>query len=233
MLDSTSCQVGDVGGGRHPGRYALGNDRRPPDVRVGSSCAALIAIRNIVIAKSSFAVITTSAKVHPSQRQPRLNDPRIKAFERVVPKNNNTDFPVIDIEHISKYYVVDGRDIPAITDINLRVEQGEIFGIIGASGAGKSTLIRTLNLLERPDSGRILVDGSDITKLSKIELQAYRRKAGMIFQHFNLIGAKTVGDNIRAAVAVAAVSVVLLSSGDVLSCMMPDRSSPTFTPVCP
>lgn len=62
---------------------------------------------------------------------------------------------MIDIEHVSKHYVVDGRDIPAITDINLRVEQGEIFGIIGASGAGKSTLIRTLNLLERPDSGRI------------------------------------------------------------------------------
>ena len=55
---------------------------------------------------------------------------------------------MIDIEHISKHYVVDGRDIPAITDINLRIEQGEIFGIIGASGAGKSTLIRTLNLLE-------------------------------------------------------------------------------------
>ncbi|MFT3850175.1 MAG: ATP-binding cassette domain-containing protein [Propionivibrio sp.] len=104
---------------------------------------------------------------------------------------------MIDIEHISKHYVVDRNAIPAITDINLRIEQGEIFGIIGASGAGKSTLIRTLNLLERPDSGRILVDGSDITKLSKSELQAYRRKAGMIFQHFNLIGAKTVADNIR------------------------------------
>ncbi len=104
---------------------------------------------------------------------------------------------MIDIEHISKHYVVDGTAIPAIADINLRIEQGEIFGIIGASGAGKSTLIRTLNLLERPDSGRILVDGSDITAFSKTELQNYRRKAGMIFQHFNLIGAKTVADNIR------------------------------------
>ena len=104
---------------------------------------------------------------------------------------------MIDIEHVSKHYVVDHNAIPAITDINLRIEKGEIFGIIGASGAGKSTLIRTLNLLERPDSGRILVDGSDITAFSKTELLSYRRKAGMIFQHFNLIGAKTVADNIR------------------------------------
>lgn len=104
---------------------------------------------------------------------------------------------MIDIENISKHYVVDGKEIPAVSDISLRIEQGEVFGIIGASGAGKSTLIRTLNLLERPDSGRILVDGSDITAFSKTELQNYRRKAGMIFQHFNLIGAKTVGDNIR------------------------------------
>ena len=104
---------------------------------------------------------------------------------------------MIDIEHVSKHYIVDRTAVPAISDINLRIEQGEIFGIIGASGAGKSTLIRTLNLLERPDSGRILVDGSDITALSKVELQSYRRKAGMVFQHFNLIGAKTVADNIR------------------------------------
>ena len=104
---------------------------------------------------------------------------------------------MIDIEHVSKHYVVDHNAVPAITDINLRIEQGEIFGIIGASGAGKSTLIRTLNLLERPDSGRILVDGSDITAFSKTELLSYRRKAGMIFQHFNLIGAKTVAENIR------------------------------------
>ena len=104
---------------------------------------------------------------------------------------------MIDIEHVSKHYVVDHNAIPAITDINLRIEKGEIFGIIGASGAGKSTLIRTLNLLERPDSGRFLVDGSDITAFSKTELLSYRRKAGMIFQHFNLIGAKTVADNIR------------------------------------
>lgn len=104
---------------------------------------------------------------------------------------------MIDIEQLSKHYVVDNVDVPAIRDVNLRIEQGEIFGIIGASGAGKSTLIRTLNLLERPDSGRILVDGQDITSFTKAELRDYRRKAGMVFQHFNLINAKTVADNIR------------------------------------
>jgi D-methionine transport system ATP-binding protein len=112
-------------------------------------------------------------------------------------ETQQTEPQVIDIEHISKHYIVDASAVPAISDINLRIEQGEIFGIIGASGAGKSTLIRTLNLLERPDSGRILVDGSDITLFSKSELRRYRRQTGMIFQHFNLIGAKTVAENIR------------------------------------
>lgn len=104
---------------------------------------------------------------------------------------------MIDIENISTHYIVDGRAIPALSDVSLRVEKGEIFGIIGVSGAGKSTLVRTLNLLVRPDRGRILVDGVDITALAKRQLQSYRRKTGMIFQHFNLIGAKTVADNIR------------------------------------
>lgn len=103
---------------------------------------------------------------------------------------------MIDIEHVSKHYVVDGIAVPALSDVSLRVEQGEVFGIIGVSGAGKSTLVRTLNLLERPDSGRVLVDGSDITLFSKTQLRGYRRKTGMIFQHFNLIGAKTVAENV-------------------------------------
>lgn len=90
-------------------------------------------------------------------------------------------FPVIDIENISKSYAVIGRAIAAVSGITLRIEAGEIFGIIGASGAGKSTLIRTLNLLERPDSGRIRFEGADITGFSKNELQEYRRKTGMIF----------------------------------------------------
>lgn len=104
---------------------------------------------------------------------------------------------MIEIKNISKSYLVDGAQVPAVSGVSLHVKAGEIFGIIGASGAGKSTLIRTLNLLERPDSGHIVVDGNDITAFSASELRAYRRKTGMIFQHFNLINAKTVAENIR------------------------------------
>nr|WP_245200210.1 ATP-binding cassette domain-containing protein [Herbaspirillum sp. LeCh32-8] len=81
-------------------------------------------------------------------------------------------------------------------DITLDISQGEIFGIIGRSGAGKSTLIRTLNLLERPDSGRILIDGNDITQLGHDGLLELRQRIGMVFQHFNLLNAKTVAQNI-------------------------------------
>ncbi|MBB5391019.1 MULTISPECIES: methionine ABC transporter ATP-binding protein [unclassified Herbaspirillum] len=103
---------------------------------------------------------------------------------------------MIRIEHLHKNYRAGKRDIVALQDINLEIAQGEIFGIIGRSGAGKSTLIRTLNLLERPDSGRILIDGEDITGLGHDGLLALRQRIGMVFQHFNLLNAKTVAQNI-------------------------------------
>ncbi len=87
-------------------------------------------------------------------------------------------------------------ETPAIDGISLEVERGEILGIIGRSGAGKSTLIRCLNGLERPDSGSVLVEGQEITALDERRLQPVRRRIGMIFQHFNLLSAKTVEDNI-------------------------------------
>ena len=87
-------------------------------------------------------------------------------------------------------------DHVALQDINLFVQEGEIFGIIGKSGAGKSTLLRCVNLLERPDSGEVLVDGQDITQLTAKELRQARHKTAMIFQQFNLLSAKTVYDNI-------------------------------------
>lgn len=85
---------------------------------------------------------------------------------------------------------------PAINDISLTVNRGEILGIIGRSGAGKSTLIRCLNGLEKPDSGSILIEGQEIVTLSESQLQPVRRRIGMIFQHFNLMSAKTVSQNI-------------------------------------
>ena len=87
-------------------------------------------------------------------------------------------------------------DIPALQDINLFIQEGEIFGIIGKSGAGKSTLLRVINLLERPDSGDVLIDNCDITGLHGKALRMARHKMAMIFQQFNLLQSKTVYDNI-------------------------------------
>lgn len=85
---------------------------------------------------------------------------------------------------------------PAVDGVSLTVRKGEILGIIGRSGAGKSTLIRCLNGLERPDAGQIFVEGRGVTGLSERDLQTLRRRIGMIFQHFNLLSAKTVEDNV-------------------------------------
>ena len=84
----------------------------------------------------------------------------------------------------------------ALSDINIEIADGDIFGIIGMSGAGKSTLVRTINLLERPTSGTIEVDGRDVTALSGEELRTYRRRVAMIFQNFGLLAQKTVLDNV-------------------------------------
>ncbi len=104
---------------------------------------------------------------------------------------------MIRIENLHKSYRVDGREIAALSDINLHVAKGEVFGIIGRSGAGKSTLLRSLNLLERPSSGRVLIEGEDITGFDREALYALRRRVGMIFQHFNLLNAKTVAANVE------------------------------------
>jgi len=107
---------------------------------------------------------------------------------------------VIRIEQVQKFYQVSrevaGAEVHALRDINLEIEQGSIFGIIGRSGAGKSTLLRTLNLLERPTSGKILIDGADITQFDAAQLHGLRQRVGMVFQHFNLLSAKTIAENI-------------------------------------
>ncbi|MCE7631095.1 methionine ABC transporter ATP-binding protein MetN, partial [Vibrio fluvialis] len=87
-------------------------------------------------------------------------------------------------------------EIHALKDINLNIPQGTIFGVIGSSGAGKSTLIRCVNMLETPTSGRVIVDGVDLTKLNSKQLSETRRNIGMIFQHFNLLSSRTVFENI-------------------------------------
>jgi D-methionine transport system ATP-binding protein len=103
---------------------------------------------------------------------------------------------MITISGLNKQYRTAHGLVPALRDIDLQVEKGDIFGIIGQSGAGKSTLIRCLNRLEEPDSGSVLVEGREITRLGKDELREARKKIGMIFQHFNLLDSRTVRDNV-------------------------------------
>lgn len=103
---------------------------------------------------------------------------------------------MITFRHVCKNYSTSYGSVPALTNINLEVNAGEIFGIIGKSGAGKSTLIRCANLLEKPTSGEIIVAGQDLTKLSGPNLRLARQKIGMIFQHFNLLSSRTVYENI-------------------------------------
>lgn len=103
---------------------------------------------------------------------------------------------MIVFDHVHKNYTTARGPVLALSDINLHIKKGEIFGIIGKSGAGKSSLIRCANLLEKPTSGRVIVADQDLTALSPAELRVARRKIGMIFQHFNLLSARTVFDNV-------------------------------------
>lgn len=103
---------------------------------------------------------------------------------------------MIDLSHIEKIYDSPSGPVRAIKDISLHINKGEIYGIIGLSGAGKSTLVRCINLLERPTSGTVTVDGQDITAMSESQLRKARKSIGMIFQHFNLLSSATVYDNV-------------------------------------
>lgn len=103
---------------------------------------------------------------------------------------------MIEIKQLNKVYPSKTGPFAALTDINLTVQPGQIFGVIGKSGAGKSSLIRCVNLLERPTTGSVCIDGEDLTQLSPEKLRVVRRQIGMIFQHFNLLANRTVIDNI-------------------------------------
>lgn len=103
---------------------------------------------------------------------------------------------MIDIINLSKTYDTSGNKVQALKNINMHIDRGEIFGIIGLSGAGKSTLIRCLNRLEEPTEGKVFIDNVEVTNLNKKELRKLRKNIGMIFQHFNLLSSKTVFENI-------------------------------------
>ncbi len=103
---------------------------------------------------------------------------------------------MIEIQHLSKTFAGADGSVEALRDINLKINDGDIFGIIGMSGAGKSTLVRCINMLERPSSGTVLINGRDIGALSAEELRKVRRRTTMIFQSFNLLMQRTCLANI-------------------------------------
>ena len=112
---------------------------------------------------------------------------------------------MIEIKNLSKVFHTAGGDVEALKDIDLRIEDGDIFGIIGLSGAGKSTLVRCMNLLEVPSEGRVLVDGKELTALPPRELRKARQSISMIFQGFNLLMQRTALDNICFPLELAGV----------------------------
>jgi D-methionine transport system ATP-binding protein len=110
---------------------------------------------------------------------------------------------MIEIRSLRKEYVTKKNRVIGVDNVSLTIQKGEIFGIVGYSGAGKSSLIRSINLLERPTKGQVIIDGVDLTTLSDKELRKERLKIGMIFQHFSLISSKTVFENVAFALKAA------------------------------
>jgi len=102
---------------------------------------------------------------------------------------------MIELEHVSRFF----GNVAAVDDVSLTIPTGGIYGIVGQSGAGKSTLARIVNLIERPDRGTVSVDGTELTALREADLRVARRRIGMVFQRFNLLGSRTVRGNVELA----------------------------------
>lgn len=106
---------------------------------------------------------------------------------------------MICLKNICKTYRTSQGPLKALDDVSLKVESGQIYGVIGLSGAGKSTLIRCINLLEAPSSGQVIIDGLVVNKLKAKALNAFRKNIGMIFQNFNLMSSRNVSENVALA----------------------------------
>lgn len=115
--------------------------------------------------------------------------------------------PIVEFVNVTKTYTIEGSKeiFHALSSINLSIEEGSISAIIGGSGAGKSTLVRMINALETPTTGQVIIEGTDITALSAKEIRQVRTRIGMVFQQFNLMGSRTVYDNIAFALECAGV----------------------------
>lgn len=110
---------------------------------------------------------------------------------------------MIKLKHISVHFSHNGNLLKAAENVSLYIPTGEVYGIVGTSGAGKSTVLRTINLLQKPTVGRIIIGGADITDFTGDELRKVRLKMGMIFQHFNLVNNKTVAENVAFVLKIA------------------------------
>lgn len=113
---------------------------------------------------------------------------------------------LITIERLNKVFESKSQSVVGVDNVSLTINQGEIFGVVGYSGAGKSTLLRCMNILERPTSGKVYVDGTDLLALPPKRLRTARQSIGMIFQGFHLAMSKTVEDNVAFALKAAGVS---------------------------
>lgn len=112
---------------------------------------------------------------------------------------------IIEVRNLTKKFEVEGHTVTALDGINLSIEKGDVFGIIGMSGAGKSTLVRSINYLEKPSEGHVLIDGVNLEDLSEKELRKQRSRIGMIFQNFNLLEQKNVLDNVCFPLEIAGI----------------------------
>ncbi|MBC3796674.1 ATP-binding cassette domain-containing protein [Acetobacterium tundrae] len=124
---------------------------------------------------------------------------------RNIKSNKTSQKPIIEIKNLGKTFHPKSGEVKALEGINLTVNQGDIFGIIGMSGAGKSTLVRCINLLEKPTDGSVFIDGQDISKLTEKKLRTVRYSVGMIFQQFNLLMQRTAERNILFPLEIAGV----------------------------
>nr|WP_308227008.1 ATP-binding cassette domain-containing protein [Providencia vermicola] len=113
---------------------------------------------------------------------------------------------MIRFQNIQKIYQKEGHSLTALQDVNLQINEGDIFGFIGYSGAGKSSLIRLVNQLEKPTSGEVVINGQNIAHHSASEIRDHKKSIGMIFQHFNLLETKTVAQNIAMPLLLSGVS---------------------------
>ena len=110
---------------------------------------------------------------------------------------------MIELQGIHQSYPGPGGPVEALRGIDLKIKPGEIFGVIGKSGAGKSSLVRTINLLNRPSAGKVIVGGQELSALPERELRAARRQIGLVFQHFNLLSSRTVYGNVALPLELA------------------------------